>query len=504
LLPLWLARGRIVEGWSWLETLLAAEDLGEMMVAPAVHARALADKALLEAWGILSDRLDQAELALSIAREVGDPALIARALTACGSIAAYEIDVAQPYLAEAGELARELGDKWRLSQVLGWQSYAAFFAGDPEAGYAVGVEGRDLADSIGDRFSSRFCRNWGVTAPLLIRGEITGSAAVCNELLSEAAAASDTLSQFLALQSLCVISANQGDIDSGSTYAEAYIKVGEEFGGFLEGCGRMVSGLVAVAAGDVLAAEKAIEAGWPLVSIHERASGIFKSWRSEAALAARDLSTARRWADDAVAVTSGYHLVTALVTRCRVALAQGDMELADRDAHDALAVAAQIDARLSLPDIFYCIGSLNECAGNRRQAVRMFGTAAAIGQRIGAVPYKFHRAAYETAFAALREAMGDNEFETAWAEGAALSTAEAIGYAQRGRGGRKRPASGWASLTPTELDVVRLVSDGLPNKDIAARLFVSPRTVQTHLTHIYGKLDLTSRVQLAQEAARHD
>ena len=91
----------------------------------------------------------------------------------------------------------------------------------------------------------------------------------------------------------------------------------------------------------------------------------------------------------------------------------------------------------------------------------------------------------------------------AWAEGTALSTDEAIAYAQRGRGGRKRPSSGWASLTPTERDVVRLVSEGLANKDIAARLFVSPRTVQTHLTHVYTKLGLTSRMQLAQEAARH-
>jgi DNA-binding CsgD family transcriptional regulator len=99
--------------------------------------------------------------------------------------------------------------------------------------------------------------------------------------------------------------------------------------------------------------------------------------------------------------------------------------------------------------------------------------------------------------------MGDSDFDAAWAEGAALSTSEVIAYAQRGRGGRKRPSSGWGSLTPTELDVVRLVSEGLGNKDIATRLFVSHRTVQTHLTHVYNKLGMTSRVQLAQEAARH-
>jgi DNA-binding CsgD family transcriptional regulator len=104
---------------------------------------------------------------------------------------------------------------------------------------------------------------------------------------------------------------------------------------------------------------------------------------------------------------------------------------------------------------------------------------------------------------ALPNTMADKDFDTAWAEGTALSIDEAVAYAQRGRGERRRPASGWGSLTPTELDVVRLVGEGLSNKDIAARLFVSPRTVQSHLRHVYSKLGLTSRVQLAQETARH-
>jgi DNA-binding CsgD family transcriptional regulator len=51
--------------------------------------------------------------------------------------------------------------------------------------------------------------------------------------------------------------------------------------------------------------------------------------------------------------------------------------------------------------------------------------------------------------------------------------------------------------------VVRLVGQGLGNKEIGARLFISPRTVQTHLTHVYAKVVVNSRVQLAQEATRH-
>jgi DNA-binding CsgD family transcriptional regulator len=117
--------------------------------------------------------------------------------------------------------------------------------------------------------------------------------------------------------------------------------------------------------------------------------------------------------------------------------------------------------------------------GSHREAVRLFGAAAAVRQRTGEVCFKIHDADDEAAVAAVRDAMDEGDFDRAWAEGAALSVDEPVAYAQRGRGERKRPTSGWASLTPAERNVVRLVSKGLADKDIATRLFVSPRTMHT-------------------------
>ena len=183
-----------------------------------------------------------------------------------------------------------------------------------------------------------------------------------------------------------------------------------------------------------------------------------------------------------------------LTSRTRVAIAQGEPDQAERDAHKALACAGEVVVYLGISDTLECLATLAGDAGSHREAARLFGAAHAARQRMGAVRFKVWEGDYEASVVAVRDALGGKDFDSAWAEGAALSTEEAIAYAQRGRGERKRPTSGWGSLTPTERDVVRLVSEGLANKDIAARLFISPRTVETHLTHVYTKLDLTSRV----------
>jgi DNA-binding CsgD family transcriptional regulator len=132
-------------------------------------------------------------------------------------------------------------------------------------------------------------------------------------------------------------------------------------------------------------------------------------------------------------------------------------------------------------------------AGRHADGALLFGAADAVRRRTGEQRFPVFEEGYVAAVQSCRAQLGDNDFGTAWAEGAALSTDEAMAHGLRGRSVRSRPASGWASLTPAELDVVRLVSEGLANKDIAERLRASPRTVQAHLTHVYTKLDLTTR-----------
>ena len=502
--PLWQAGGRLREGLAWFDAALADLDAHHPGVAPAVRARALADQALLAYVAVAADSRDQAQQALAIAREVDDPALLARALTACCLIAVFtNPEVARAYFAEAIGLVRALDDRWRLSELLGWQALgAAVVASDPIAGRAAAEEGRDLADAIGDRYGSRRCR-FSLGTAQMWNGDLAGAATQFSVVAAEAEAAHDEIRRVHSLAYQGVALAWQGDTGAARAATDTAVESAAELAAMSAGIAYAAFATVALAAGDAATAQEASEAAWPHLSALPAAAAMQRVDAAQAALAGGDLVAARRSADDAVSTTTGGWLMLALTTRARAAIAQGEPEQAERDTHDALAIAASMQAYLGISDTLECLGTLAVDAGSHREAARLFGAAHGIRQRMGEVRFKVWDAGYETAVAVLRNAMGETDFESAWAEGAALSTEEAIAYAQRGRGERKRPTSGWASLTPTERDVVRLVSEGLANNDIATRLFISPRTVQTHLTHVYTKLGLSSRVQLVQEAARH-
>jgi predicted ATPase/class 3 adenylate cyclase/DNA-binding CsgD family transcriptional regulator len=495
--PLWLTRGRISEGIAWLD---AAGAAGEA-VEPAIWARAIADKAVLSSWvDVTGSMVERALEALAIARQVNEPALLTRVLAACACITAHDADIARPYFAEAVGLARELGDSWRLCQVLGRQAYGAMIEGEVATAQELAIEGYELAISIGDDFNARQCLMYIAWANMS-RGDVATAVTQFREMIEQASRAHDVMSRVAGLVCGACALAWHGDIEGARQAAADTVDACAELG-FLVQNGYLAVILAELAAGDAAAAMQAGEAALRSVtnSAIEEINFMFPAL---AALAYGDTARARLWVDEAVSATKGTFLSLALAVRARVHIAEGNQEQAATDAYDGLAIVAAMQAYLCAPDFLECLGELAGGAGQSQHAVRLLGAASAIRQSLALPLFKVYDDQYHALVTSLQNTMADNDFDAAWAEGAALSTDEAIAYAQRGRGERKRPSSGWDSLTPTELDVVRLVAEGIPNKDIATRLFVSPRTVQSHLRHVYNKLGLTSRVQLAQEAVRH-
>ncbi|MGA9674132.1 MAG: LuxR C-terminal-related transcriptional regulator [Mycobacterium sp.] len=493
--PLWLRGGRVQEALAGLDTVLADPD--HSGIAPAVWAAAVAEQSILAAFAAIPTELGRPREALEIAREIDDPALLAPALTACGMSAIYNPELAQQYLAEAIDVARAAGDRWSLCQILSYQATVGDYAGEPISAIAAAQEGRDLADALGDRFFSRTCRFW-LSIALAMHGDLAQACQVARALVDEAEAAADhTMTVF---GHVCHAAAlfMQGHAAAAHAAAQSAQATAATIGGFFEDTVYVLFANAALAGGDApaarLAAEEALRHTVPTRELFIKGAAPV----AEAALADGDLVTARRWADDVVAVVPGWYQMLARTARAFVAIAQGEPEQAERDAHEALVVAARTQAYTRVADTFECLARLASDDGNHQHAARLLGAADGIRQGMGHVRFPMYQAGYDALVAATREALGQGDCDAAWDEGADLSVEEAIAYAQRGRGERKRPTSGWGSLTPTERDVARLVREGLGNKEIGARLFISPRTVQTHLTHVYAKLGLTSRVQLVQ------
>ena len=91
----------------------------------------------------------------------------------------------------------------------------------------------------------------------------------------------------------------------------------------------------------------------------------------------------------------------------------------------------------------------------------------------------------------------------AWDAGRVRGRLRALGVRRR-LVAPQRPGRGWAAMTESELAVARLVAQGLTNREVAERLFVSQHTVSGHLRHVFAKLDVNSRVELARLAGVHD
>jgi len=185
---------------------------------------------------------------------------------------------------------------------------------------------------------------------------------------------------------------------------------------------------------------------------------------------------------------------------------QGELADAEHLVRDATVQWHRCRDRMDACDGLELLGVLAAARERLTDAARLLAAADAARRPLQylAPGFTANRGAAARAAGQARQALGEDRFTHAWVEGQRLTLDDAITYAARKGGGRKRPAAGWASLTPAELEVVRLVSEGLRNDAIARRLFIAPGTVKVHLSHIFAKLGITTRTELAAQAAARD
>jgi len=135
--------------------------------------------------------------------------------------------------------------------------------------------------------------------------------------------------------------------------------------------------------------------------------------------------------------------------------------------------------------------------GETTWAVRLLAAAAALRGSLGAPLPHVCRADYERSLAAARAQLGEQGFAVAWAEGQSMTWEQAL--AARGpvtispTAPATSPPTAPSGLTGREVEVLRLLAQGLTDAQIAEQLVISPRTVNTHLKAIYGKIQVSSR-----------
>jgi DNA-binding CsgD family transcriptional regulator len=278
----------------------------------------------------------------------------------------------------------------------------------------------------------------------------------------------------------------------------------------------MRGGLVALIAAhrdDRAAAQEQLDAAGDVTTDPAVWSNAHFYLQAKAALAEQDGSPAAAVAVLAPCLEPGqtetmpsrYLLLPALT---RLALAAGDPDTADA----AVAAAIQEADREALPIKVavaeYCRGLADsdrtlvlsaaryyERAGRPREQAAALEDAAVLAAAVGELAAA--RAGVAAAVA-LYQGLG-----AAWDVRRAAARLRAYGVRGTRAGYRARPATGWEALTPTEVKVAYLVAAGRSNPDIAAELFLSRNTVQTHVSHILAKLGARSRAEIVREAIGH-
>jgi len=499
----WTARNMFAEARGHLEAALEAPDTD-----PGLRARAsgLAAVVTIMAGSHRPARVF-AERAVVLAREAGDRAALTFGLQMLGWMRFWLGDHGLSEVAASLELAEQDGDTMSLNRTLMYRGVLESNLNGPAHGRPYFERCAANAERDGDMYWLSMCKHFAGQA-LFQQGDLALARSADSEgLAASRALRFDTFSVFnLSELAKCAIFSGRLD-DAAALLHEAEL-LAREAGPIARAVTMTYRSLHLLAIGDARGARTSIEAA---LAEWQQQGNLWHTCylqilRCRTALLSGDVPSARALADDAIGVARPasfrWHLGLALHARARVAIAESEWHDAEDLAHEALQTMVASDDRIGVADVLETLTAIAVGMGTHLEAARLCGAAARLRDEIGAVRLPIDDAAHIAVVDAARSAVGERAYDEAQAAGRDLSVGEAVAYATRGRGERRRPAAGWDSLTPAEVEVVRAVASGLSNPEIAAKLFVSRNTVKTHLRHVFAKLDVGSRAELAAAATR--
>ena len=181
---------------------------------------------------------------------------------------------------------------------------------------------------------------------------------------------------------------------------------------------------------------------------------------------------------------------------------QGERQGAEALAREGARCSHALD---DWPDLAFLIDTLAWMAVEQaayERAATLLGLGQYVREAKAFVMVEPYRAQHARSVDLATKALGQTSFDVAFQRGQAMTIGEGVAFAVEDKQPPKpsqaaRPGAR-AALTRRQLDVARLVAEDLSNKQIAARLFLSERTVETHITNILNKLGLNSRVQISR------
>jgi DNA-binding CsgD family transcriptional regulator len=180
---------------------------------------------------------------------------------------------------------------------------------------------------------------------------------------------------------------------------------------------------------------------------------------------------------------------------------QGDTSQAVALLAEGLALITELGDRRIIALALDGVAGLAIAWRQPERAARLFGAAAALREVTGLPIDPACLAAHDRNVTAGRASLGEDAFDAEWLAGAALPLPVAV--AEATAVARAEPdQSGRFGLTPREIEVLKLLAEGLSDREIAESLFLSPRTVGWHVNHLLAKLDVPSRTAAATAAVR--